>query len=129
MHRGLSGTAVACAAALLAALGSARADGPAPAPARTVEVVAANFRFEPAVIEVTEGERVVLKARATDGRKHGIAIKEFGAKAELPKTGEVVTVDFVASRPGTYAITCSVYCGSGHSRMKGRLVVAAKAGR
>lgn len=124
MHRGLSGRAVACAAVLLWAWGSARADGPAPAPARTIEVVAADFRFEPAVIEVMEGERVVLKVRSTDGRKHGIAIKEFGAKAEVPKTGEVVSLDFVAARAGTYSITCSVYCGSGHSRMKGRLVVA-----
>ena len=43
------------------------------------------------------------------GRKHGIAIKEFGAKAEVPKTGEVVTVEFVAARAGTFTFACSVY--------------------
>jgi len=31
-----------------------------------------------------------------------------------------------ARQPGTYTIACSVYCGSGHSRMKGLLVVSAR---
>ena len=94
--------------------------------ARTIEVSAGEFRFQPDVIEVTEGERVVIKARVTDGRKHGFAIKELGVKAALPKTGEAVPIEFVAGAPGTYTIACSVYCGSGHSRMKGRLVVSAR---
>ncbi len=78
------------------------------------------------MIEVTEGERIVLKARVTDGKKHGLAIKEMGVKADIPKTGDPVSIEFVAGKPGTYAIACSVYCGNGHSRMKSRLVVAAR---
>lgn len=117
------------AAALVAAAGAVTgvAGGqPAAPPARTIEVSAGEYKFQPEVIEVTEGERVVLKARVTDGKKHGLAIKEFGVKVALPKTGEVVPIEFVAGKPGTYTIACSVYCGSGHSRMKGRLVVAAR---
>ena len=94
--------------------------------ARTIEVVAGDFKFEPAVIDVVEGERVVLKARVTDGKKHGLGIKELGVKAALPKTGEVVLIEFTAGAPGTYTIACSVYCGSGHKRMKGQLVVSAR---
>jgi cytochrome c oxidase subunit II len=122
-----SGTSFACALATVAVAGLvvAVADGqPASAAARTIEVTAGEWKFEPAVIEVAEGERVVLKARTTDGKKHGLAIKELGVKAALPKTGEVVPIEFTAGAAGTYTIACSVYCGRGHSRMKGQLVVS-----
>lgn len=119
----------ACAVATVAAAAAvaAVADGQtASSPPRAVEVTAGDYKFEPGVIEAVEGERVLLKARVTDGKKHGLAIKEFGVKAALPKTGEVVPIEFTAGKPGTYTISCSVYCGSGHSRMKGRLVVTAR---
>ena len=119
----------ACALATVAVAGAmvAVADGqPASTAARTIEVTAGDWKFEPAVIEVAEGERVVLKARTTDGKKHGLAIKELGVKAALPKTGEVVSIEFTAGVPGTYTIACSVYCGNGHKRMKGELVVSAR---
>jgi len=103
------------------------ADGqPTSTAARTIELTAGEFKFEPAIIEVAEGERVVLKARVTDGKKHGLEIKELGVKSALSKTGEVVAIEFTAGKPGTYTIACSVYCGSGHKRMKGRLVVSAR---
>ena len=118
----------ACALAAVAVAGAvaAVADGQPASTARTIEVAAGDFKFEPAVIEVVEGERVVLKARVTDGKKHGLAIKEMGVKTALPKTGEVVSIEFTAGKPGTYTIACSVYCGSGHKRMKGLLVVSAR---
>ena len=113
--------AVAMAAAVAAADGQ-----PASTSARAIEVTAGDFKFEPAVIEVVEGERIVLKAHTTDGKKHGLGIKEMGVKTALPKTGEVVSIEFTAGKPGTYTIACSVYCGSGHKRMKGQLVVSAR---
>lgn len=124
-----SGTAIACALATIVVAGAvaAGANGQTTSTApRTIEVTAGEFKFAPAVIEVVEGERIVLLARVTDGKKHGLAIKEMGVKAALPKTGEVVPIEFTAGAPGTYAIACSVYCGSGHSRMKARLVVSAR---
>jgi len=117
--------AAATLAAGSALTGAAIGQPGAPA-ARVIEISAGEYRFQPEVIEVSEGERVVLKARVTDGRKHGLAIKEMGVKAALPKTGEAVSIELVAGKPGTYTIACSVYCGNGHSRMKGRLVVAAR---
>ena len=116
----------ACALAVASAV-AAVADGQTTSTAgRTIEVTAGQFKFEPAIVEVAEGERVVLKARVTDGKKHGLEIKELGVKSALPKTGEVVAIEFTAGKPGTYTIACSVYCGSGHKRMKGQLVVSAR---
>ena len=95
-------------------------------PHREFDVIASRFHFEPASLEVTEGDRVALTVRSADGT-HGIAIPEFNVKATIPKGGSPVTVEFVAAKAGTYKIECSEYCGSGHRQMKGRLVVAARA--
>jgi cytochrome c oxidase subunit 2 len=95
---------------------------------RSFDVVASRFKFEPDLLEVDEGDRVVLRLRSAD-TAHGLAIKEFKVKKDLPDTGEVITVEFVAAKAGTFKIECSEYCGKGHSKMRGRLVVRPRAGR
>jgi cytochrome c oxidase subunit 2 len=105
---------------LLCAAGS---DTAPVAPDRQFEVTASRFQFEPATLEVTEGDRVVVVVRSTDV-EHGFAIKKLKVKADVGKGGEPVRVEFVAKKAGTYEITCTEYCGMGHSRMKGKLIVA-----
>ena len=92
---------------------------------RTIQVVAKRFAFDPARIEVMEGERIRLVVKSEDG-VHGLEIQKFGVNQRIPRGGEPVTIDFVASAPGEYPIACSQYCGDGHDDMKGMLVVAAK---
>ena len=89
---------------------------------RTIDVVASRFQFEPSIISVARGDRIRLRLRSAD-RDHRFAIKAFRVKTLIPKTGETVTVEFVADRAGTFEFTCAEYCGTGHSGMKGRLVV------
>ena len=96
-------------------------DGP-----REIPIVAKRFTFEPARVEVTEGEHVRLVVSSADG-VHGVEIKKFKVNKKVPRGGDQVTIDFVASAPGEYSILCSEYCGNGHEEMKGTLVVAAKA--
>jgi len=83
-------------------------------------VVAKQFAFEPAVIQVTAGEPVRLVIRSAD-RVHGFAIRDLKIDVQIPRTGEVV-VEFTAPRAGRYEITCSEFCGSGHGQMKAALV-------
>lgn len=92
---------------------------------RTIEVVAKRFAFEPARIEVSEGERVRLVVTSGDG-VHGLQIKKFKVNTRVPRGGEPVTIEFVAGAAGEFPILCSEYCGDGHEDMKGTLVVAAK---
>jgi cytochrome c oxidase subunit 2 len=92
---------------------------------RTIDVIASRFKFEPSIISVAQGERIRLRLRSADG-DHRFAIKAFRVKALIPKTGETVAVAFVADRPGTFEFACAEYCGTGHSGMKGRLVVLAR---
>lgn len=91
----------------------------------TIDVTASRFQFEPATISVAQGDRVRLRFHSAD-RSHAVAIKAFRVKTLVPKGGETVTVEFVADRAGRFAFTCSEYCGTGHSGMKGTLVVRAK---
>ena len=94
---------------------------------REIPVVAKRFSFEPARVEVTEGERIRLVVTSEDG-VHGLEIKKFRVNKKIPRgRDKVTTIDFVASAPGEYPIVCSEYCGEGHEDMKGTLVVAAKA--
>ena len=92
---------------------------------RVIEVVAKRFEFEPARIEVTEGERVRLVVTSGDGI-HGIEIKKFKVEKIIPRGGKPVTIEFVASAAGEYPIVCSEKCGDGHEEMKGMLSVTVK---
>ena len=95
---------------------------------REIPVVVQRFTFEPARIEVTEGERIRLVVTSGDG-VHGLEIKKFKVNKKVPRGGDKITIDFVASAPGEFPILCSEYCGKGHEEMKGTLVVAAKTAR
>ena len=92
---------------------------------RIIEVVAKRFAFEPARIEVTEGERVKLVVTSADG-VHGVEIKKFKVEQESAARRRPVTIEFVAVAAGEFPILCSEYCGDGHEDMKGMLVVVAK---
>ena len=125
MHR--TAAAVLVVGALGAAVTGARPareDNPQP---RRLEVVASRYEFAPPVIEARQGETLELELRSAD-TGHGFAIKPYGVKVAIPKGGAVVRVLLVADKPGRFPIECSEYCGSGHKRMRGELVVA-EAGR
>ena len=108
-------------AAIVAVLISAslRAD-----PVHEVSVVARSYAFEPSVIRVTAGEPVRLVIRSAD-RVHGFAIRDLKVEVKVPRSGEAVSVEFIAPPAGRYEISCSEFCGSGHGRMKAVLVSAA----
>ena len=113
------------------AISGARPQDPTPGggepQVKVFEVVAKRFAFEPATIEVNEGDRVRLLVRSADGL-HGVGIKEFKVNTKIPRPkpgDEPVAIEFVASKAGRYPILCSEYCGSGHKEMTGTLVVNA----
>jgi cytochrome c oxidase subunit II len=101
---------------------------PPTAEPKVFEVLARRFVFEPATIEVTEGDRVRLNVRSGDGQ-HGVEIKQFNVKKFIPRSkpgDSPVVIEFVASAAGTFPILCSEECGKGHKDMTGTLVVNAK---
>lgn len=118
--------AAAGTALLLGAAAMSHQQDPAAASApREIPVVAKRFSFEPSRVEVIEGERIRLVVTSEDG-VHGVEIKKFKVNKRVPRGGEQVTIDFLASTPGEFPILCSEYCGKDHEEMKGTLVVTAK---
>ena len=87
-----------------------------------LELTAKRFAFVPDRLDVVEGDLVTLAVKSADGT-HGIEIKKLKLKKEVPRGGSAVMLTFTAPAPGTYAITCSEYCGRGHDDMKATLVV------
>ncbi len=97
---------------------------PRPEPVKTFAVVAQRYSFDPAVIDVTQGDRVRLVITSADG-VHGLGIRKFKVNQLVPRGGQPVTVEFTATEAGTFAIVCSEACGEGHADMRGTLVVTA----
>jgi hypothetical protein len=57
---------------------------------------------------------------------HGVEIKKFKVKKEIPRGGDPVMIEFTATEAGRFPIVCSEYCGNGHDDMKGALIVKAR---
>lgn len=85
------------------------------------KMTAKQFSFEPSTIEVNKGDKVRLIITSMDV-PHGISIKEYGINERLDP-GKPVTIEFTADKEGTFTAYCSVFCGSGHSGMKGKIIV------
>jgi cytochrome c oxidase subunit 2 len=94
----------------------------ASAESRKIEVVARKFVFEPARIEVKVGEPVEITFRSED-TKHGFACKELGLEKVVFSKEEPATVTFTPEKAGTYPFKCARFCGLGHGKMKGEIVV------
>lgn len=122
------GEALAGVSLLLGAMGTAlNGQSRQPAEPKIVgfEVIAKQFAFAPARLEVTEGDRVRIFVRAAD-RAHGFSIRRFDVNKLVPRNDTGVTIEFIASEAGEFEILCSEDCGTGHEDMKGTLVVAAR---
>lgn len=89
----------------------------------TIQMTARKYEFEPAVVTVKQGARVKLIITAAD-HDHGFKLAAYNIDQKLPK-GVATPVEFTADKAGTFSFACSTFCGLGHSKMKGQLVVEA----
>jgi cytochrome c oxidase subunit 2 len=89
--------------------------------AQEITMTAKKYEFSPNEIKAHAGKPVKLVITALD-RKHGFKIEAFGIDRELPK-GEAVTIEFTPDKAGTFPFKCSKFCGFGHGKMKGELIV------
>ncbi len=86
-----------------------------------IKVTAKKFVFSPSAIHVKKGDHVKLVITAAD-HDHGFKLEGFQID-QLLKKSEATTVEFTADRAGTFPFECSHFCGLGHKKMKGELVV------
>jgi cytochrome c oxidase subunit 2 len=94
----------------------------APPEPRKIEVVAKKYSFEPVRIELKAGEPVEITFRSLY-TKHGFVSKELKLAKVVFSKDQPATVAFTPDKPGTYAFKCARFCGMGHGKMKGEIVV------
>ena len=90
-------------------------------PVQEFQITAERFQFSPSTIEVNQGDTVRLVVRSVDVA-HGFRIDGHDVEMLIPGGGSV-TVEFVATRAGSYQFRCTNYCGLGHDGMLGSLNV------
>jgi cytochrome c oxidase subunit 2 len=91
---------------------------PAPAQSapRRIEVTAKRFDFDPAEITVKKGEPVVIVLKSVDV-PHGLSFRDLGVNVKAAK-GQTAELSFTPTKVGDFVGQCSVFCGSGHGKMK-----------
>lgn len=95
---------------------------PSGATVKEIEVSAKKYEFTPATIEVPVNTVVRLHLKATD-KEHGFELKSLKDSCVKFKPEAPATVEFYADKAGEYEFKCCKYCGLGHGKMKGKLVV------
>ena len=94
---------------------------PGAAEGDAIKVTAKKYEFDPNVIRVKKGDHVKLVITATD-HDHGFKLEALQID-QLLKKGEATPVEFTADQAGTFPFECSHFCGLGHRKMKGELIV------
>jgi len=90
--------------------------------AERIVVNATKFDFAAKEIRVRKGRPVTLVLTTADF-VHGFALPDFNARIDLVP-GKAVELTFTPDRAGRFVFLCDNFCGEGHDRMTGFLVVS-----
>ncbi|MBI4457485.1 cupredoxin domain-containing protein [Candidatus Uhrbacteria bacterium] len=103
------------------AAAEATAKEPAAQAAKFFAITASTWKFEPAELRVKQGDKVRLTVTSVDVN-HGFALPDFNVNLKLTP-GQTVGAEFTADKKGTFPFFCDVFCGQGHTGMRGQLIV------
>jgi plastocyanin len=78
----------------------------------TVHALKEQWRWDLQDLEVAAGDHVTITFVNEDDFDHGIGLAVFGINQRLP-ANSTTTVDFVATRRGTFDFYCTIPCGQG----------------
>ena len=82
---------------------------------KVINLDATRWSYSQQTITVKQGDHVIINVNNVD-TTHGIAIPDYGVSG-------IESVDFVATKTGTFQFRCPTMCGSGHKTMTGTLIV------
>lgn len=88
-------------------------------PTSEIVMKASNYEFDQQEYQIKAGEPTAITLKSVGSSVHGAQILKSDYKIGNNKT---VTVQF--DEPGTYDIICNVACGTGHAKMRAKLVVS-----
>ncbi len=121
---GLYAALVAVVAALVwaGAGAAAQEEGPTERPTR---ITAVKYRFDPAKIEVYEGDLVRVELKTSD-IAHSFTVDAYRI-AKRVNPGHPIAFEFRADRTGTFPFYCNLQIDDGCRQMHGELIVRARA--
>ena len=91
---------------------------------REFTVVARDYRFVPARIEVLQDDLVKLTVQSEDVA-YSLTIDEYRLSKRIP-AGGATTIEFRADRPGTFPFYSNMTSDSRHADMRGELVIRSR---
>ena len=101
----------------------ARQDTPTAQEPRKITVVAKKYEFQPNHIELKVGEPVEITFESED-TKHGFACKELTEEKVVFAKDSPGHLTLTPDKAGTFKFKCAKFCGLGHGKMKGEIVVS-----
>ncbi|MBL8702605.1 MAG: hypothetical protein JNK67_29760 [Alphaproteobacteria bacterium] len=85
---------------------------------------ARKWLFEPDTLRLRMGTTYRLRMMAIDA-SHGASIQlGRGSRIIRLRQGALVEQELSFARSGEYVVYCTIYCGIGHDRMSGRIIVS-----
>lgn len=90
--------------------------------APNLTITLTSFKFDPATINATAGQKINLTLKNTDALEHTWVIQNTNIKLRVPGKQTITQTFAVPATPGTYAIECDVP-GHKDAGMVGQLVV------
>jgi heme/copper-type cytochrome/quinol oxidase subunit 2 len=95
---------------------------PADTPIKEVDISARDYEFTPSSIKAPVNTLLRIHLTALD-REHGFEIKSAQGSCARFKPGQPLTIEFYTDKTGEYEFSCCKYCGLGHGKMQGKLIV------
>lgn len=92
-----------------------------------MRVLKNKWTWDPSVLRVRAGDKVVLHIMNEDDYDHGFAVDVFGVNRRLFPERET-TVEFNVPLAGKFNFYCSVPCGEGHYDQVGTIIVEGEGG-
>ncbi len=88
-----------------------------------VYLMAMRFQYEPRVLLLKRGVRYRFRMMSMDVN-HGASIHTgFAGHIMRRPAGVMMEMEMTFSEPGEFMVYCTVYCGLGHDKMKGKIIV------
>ncbi|GGH54177.1 cytochrome C oxidase subunit II [Paenibacillus silvae] len=123
MKKGMAWLAACMLILVLAACGNAndsnsQASEPEVAASEQLVIKASNYEFDQPEYRIKKGVPVKIVYENVNGN-HGLLVPELNLQLDTQKNSKVITPD----KAGEFEMSCSVFCGSGHSSMISKIIV------
>lgn len=122
MKKGITWLAACMLILVLAACGNPKDSGASSEPevqaSEQLVIKASNYEFDQPEYRLKKGVPVKIVYENVNGN-HGLLVPELNLRLDTQKSSKVITPD----KAGEFEMSCSVFCGSGHSSMISKIIV------